>query len=170
MGQGSKTSMFTWTWPLCIPIPDIMEHTHSWGTSRRILYTHTCRQHVLDVQNWSKGQVHQDDSTLGGPSEVHSCEVEHVWRRIWTFESPIFGFFPEGVELSFRSIQIRALFAFTMSTTGPAFKDGAGSPLSLSSLSDFSSLTFLSFLAHISLVHAQKSSRHNTRRVLYMLH
>ena len=139
------------------------------------LHTHTCRQHVLDVRTCSKGHVHQDDSNpwwsfrgtfmQNGPLLETQMDLQKSDFRI---------FFSEVVEISFRSIQIRALFALTTSTTRPckdrACKDGAGSPLSLSSLSDFSSLTFLSFLAHISLLHAQKSSRHNTRRVFYILH
>ena len=162
-------------WPLFLPIPDIMKHTHSWGTSGRILYTHTCRQHVLDVRTCSQGHVHQDDSNPWWSFRGTFMQNGPLLETQMDLQKSDFQFFfSEVVEISFRSIQIRALFALTTSTTGSckdrACKDGAGSPLSLSSLSDFSSLTFLSFLAHISLLHAQKSSRHNTRRVFYILH
>ena len=135
---------------------------------------------LADSMFWTYGHVvkvmyTRVTPTLGGPSEVHSCKMDHFWRRKWTFKSPIFGFFflrswksrsdlfKSGLYLPWRRLPLDP------AKTEPARTEQVHL-LSLSSLSDFSSLTFLSFLAHISLLHAQKSSRHNTRRVFYILH
>ena len=174
MGQGSKTSKVTWTWALYMPIPDIVLCTHYWGTSGRILYTHTCRQHVLDVRTCSKGHVHQDDSNpwwsfrgtfmqtgplLETQMDLQKSDLRIFFRRSWRSRSDLFK---SG------SICLDDVYHLTLQRQ------------SLQGRSRFTSITLFSvwflfshfpvFLAHISLLHAQKSSRHNTRRVFYILH
>ena len=115
--KGRKSSMSP-EWPLFLPIPDIMEHTHSWGTSGRILYTHTCRQHVLDVRTCSKGHVHQVDSNpwwsfrgtfmQNGPlletqMDLQKSDFRIFFRRSWRSRSDLFK---SGLYLPWRRLPL----------------------------------------------------------------